>query len=178
MPDDEDALRQALDALRRVPPPDAGRQAAVRQAILEQARRLHQTPVPAVRDRRPHRSGNLAGFPALVVSRLPAAVTGGGVAYAANDSGPGDPLYGIDRAVEKVGLALAFTDQAQANYRLSLVEERLSELEGALASGDEANIAEASDGYGQEVSELAQLVGGEGGADAEALANLVRVRRL
>lgn len=72
----------------------------------------------------------------------------GGVSYAAQNSLPGDALYGVKIQVnEKVRTAFAFSDEAKAKVETSLATERLEEaeelaVEGRLDSETSARIAE------------------------------------
>ena len=62
----------------------------------------------------------------------------GGV-QAADDSGPGQLLYPIDRAYENVQYAMALNDQNRLKLNLSFAEERLDEAEIAISEGDFEN---------------------------------------
>ncbi|HEU4914280.1 MAG TPA: hypothetical protein VFT16_02630 [Candidatus Saccharimonadales bacterium] len=52
----------------------------------------------------------------------------GGTAAAANSSKPGDALYGIDTATERVQLALSWGDGLDESLHRNIAEERLTEL--------------------------------------------------
>lgn len=54
---------------------------------------------------------------------------GGGAVAAAQGAAPGDLLYGLDRATERVQLAMAGDDEAVANVHLGLARERLQEAD-------------------------------------------------
>ncbi|MBI4039282.1 hypothetical protein HY388_00450 [Candidatus Daviesbacteria bacterium] len=71
------------------------------------------------------------GFvPAILLVVLAAlGVTGVGTAAASNNSVPGDPLFGLDKAIEEIQVTLAGNDQARARIRLEFAKERLVELE-------------------------------------------------
>jgi hypothetical protein len=60
---------------------------------------------------------------------------GAGVAYAADGAAPGDALYGIDKAVESLRLAMAFSNETKARLALEFATERLEELEELFAEG-------------------------------------------
>jgi cytochrome b involved in lipid metabolism len=53
----------------------------------------------------------------------------GGTAFASSGSKPGDLLYPIKRAKEKVQLTVAASSESKANLQASFAQERLSELE-------------------------------------------------
>lgn len=87
-----------------------------------------------------------AGLAILVIGV--ATITG--TVSAADAAGPGDLLYGVDRAVEELQLTLVFNQQVAAELRLAFANERLEEaieaeheghadeVEYALSSFDEA----------------------------------------
>lgn len=56
-------------------------------------------------------------------------VVGGGTAAAANSSKPGDLLYSVDTATEKIQLALSLSDQMDQKLHQHNAQERLSELQ-------------------------------------------------
>jgi hypothetical protein len=68
-----------------------------------------------------------------LVNYLAAAVLGlsllGGTAFAAGSSIPGDPLYPVKLATEKVELSLAFSRQSKISLQAKFAGERLNELQ-------------------------------------------------
>ncbi len=64
---------------------------------------------------------------------------GGGVVAASNSAVPGDALYGIDQAVEKVQIKLANSEEKKSELKVKFAEERLSEVETFVKRGS-ANI--------------------------------------
>lgn len=74
---------------------------------------------------------NKQGFvPAILLVVLAAlGVTGVGTVAASNNSVPGDPLFGLDKAIEELQVTLAGNDEAKVKIRLELAKERLVELE-------------------------------------------------
>ena len=71
-------------------------------------------------------------FAILAAVVLAMGVGFGGVAIAADNAGPGDPLYGLDQAIEEVKLQLTSDDEAEAELRLKFAHERLEEAVGEL----------------------------------------------
>lgn len=71
------------------------------------------------------------GFaPAIILIILAAVgITGVGTTVAANNSVPGDPLFGLDKAIEEVQVSLATNDETQAKIKLQIAKERLDELD-------------------------------------------------
>ena len=67
------------------------------------------------------------------------AFSGIGVASAAVESLPGDPLYGVKRSLESVRLGLAWSEENQALLFSEFVEERLAEAVKALALGRQSD---------------------------------------
>ena len=178
-------LTEALDSLRDVPPPDQGRQAAQHEAFLAGAREQRLAAKAAARaPRQPWRtffSGFLRPVPsrrwamagvavALVVALI---VSSGGVIYAADAAVPGDPLYGLDQAVESARLGLTHRPESVMNLLLSLAEERLLEAEELFAMQDEGNLGVVLENYGATVSSLARTLGTVEGADKATLTALL-----
>lgn len=60
---------------------------------------------------------------------------GGGVVAASNSALPGDTLYGIDQAVEKVQIKLANSEEKKSELKVKFAEERLSEVETFVKRG-------------------------------------------
>lgn len=168
-------LRQAFDSLRDSPAPDPGRRAAGRRALIAE---VHQrrADLARVRSRRagPGFALRMARSLAVAIAVLAAAsLATGGLAYAADSAGPGDALYGLDRAVESLRLGLAAGNQEAVQLNLEFADERLEELEQAVGEGNETNIEVAQAAYGHQVAAIAQTVGSAGGADQEALSALL-----
>ena len=178
-------LGEALDSLRDVPPPDKGRVAAQQAAFLAGAREQRlaaKAAAPALRKPRlgllggflrpaPSRRWAMAGVAlALVIALI---VSSGGVIYAADAAVPGDPLYGIDQAVESARLSLTRRPESVMNLLLALAEERLLEAEELAAMQDEGNLGVVLENYGATVSSLARTLGTvEGGKKAAMTASL------
>jgi len=109
----------------------------------------------------------------IIVTLLALSAITGGAVYASNDSEPGDFLHGLDLAVEQLQLKLSTSEEEAAQLHLLFAIERLDEARGRLTEEDIENTEIALDLYGDEISALAQLVGGPGGANQEALLELV-----
>lgn len=75
----------------------------------------------------------LATLLALVV-----VLGGGGVVAASNTAVPGDALYGIDQAVERMQIKLA-SEEKKAELKVKFAEERISEVEEIVQKGS-ANV--------------------------------------
>ena len=140
-PEHADELREALSAgvaagqaFAFFPDPDRKRAARLR---------LHE----AIGRRRGWRSwwrlplAGAGGAPRLATVALVAllVVVGSstGTVLAAQDSAPGELLYPVMRASERVQLALTVTDEREANFRARLVERRIRELEIVTSAGHE-----------------------------------------
>jgi hypothetical protein len=96
----------------------------------------------------------------------------GGVAYAANISNPGDPLHGLDLAMEQTQLNLVPSLSAKVKLRIAFAKERLNEAQATFSKNEVADGLEAIDEYGTEISDIAQLIGTANGEDQEALTSL------
>jgi len=170
-------LAEALDSLRDIPLPDEGRQAAQRSAFLATARHQRHAAQSSAGPER--RWGFLRPAPALskrwavagVITAIVLAMvlSTGGVIYAADAAAPGDPLYGVDQAVESARLGLTHRPESVLKLLLSLAEERLTEAEELAAQQDEENLDLALNNYGAVVSSLAHALGTAANADTASL---------
>ena len=97
----------------------------------------------------------------------------GGVAYASDGAAPGDVLYGLDRAIERVRLHMTADAEDAVALRLKFAEERLKEVEDRIAADDMDDAQAALEYYGEEIAALAELVGGQDGFDEQAHIELV-----
>ena len=76
-------------------------------------------------------------MPFIAIALLVAAALGGGVSVAANNSLPGDALWGFKTAVnENVRAALAIGAEAQADWDISAAATRLAEAKELAAKGE------------------------------------------
>ena len=109
-------------------------------------------------------------------------ITGGAaVVYASDGAGPGDLLYGVDRAVEDVRLEVASDYEQMAELLLDFAEERLEEAEEALEEGSTEEAEEALAAFDEIAAVLQSLLAGgalddDAGAVQKALAGLQKVR--
>lgn len=104
-------------------------------------------------------------------------VAGGGTAYAANGSLPGEPLYGVKINIEEPLLgAFQNSPQAEATWNAELAARRLSEAEQMAAQGTLTPAAasqivggldQATDNFDASVSQIAAT-----SSDAAAIANI------
>jgi hypothetical protein len=78
-----------------------------------------------------------------------------GVALAADAAGPGEPLYGIDRAMERLQLRLTYDPEAATQLRMRLTEERMSEIQKLVRKQNQERLEEALGEYGDAVGALA-----------------------
>jgi hypothetical protein len=110
----------------------------------------------------------------LIVAIVLAMAAGtGGVLYAADGALPGDRLYGIDQAMESVRLNLTSDPETAAELLLAFAGERLSEAEELSQKGDEKNLEDALNSYGETISSVAQTLATAEGVDKAALAALL-----
>jgi len=95
------------------------------------------------------------------------AFSGVGVASAAAESLPGDPLYGVKRSLEEVRLGLTWNEESQVLLLSEFVEERLAEAEKALALGRQSDAEAALSDYAETLDRQVGLLEssglGEGG---------------
>ncbi|MCK4830031.1 hypothetical protein KA005_80675, partial [bacterium] len=76
----------------------------------------------------------------IIITLLALTAVTGGVVYASDEAEPGDRLYGLDRAVEQLGLAFAANPESAAQFHLELAVERLEEARGRLLEHDFENV--------------------------------------
>ena len=174
-------LAEALDSLREVPLPDEGRQAAYRAAFLAGARAQRHLAESQAGSRRWRgflrpapvfsKRWALAGVAVAIVLAL--LVSTGGVIYAADAAVPGDPLYGVDQAVESARLGLTHRPESVLSLLLALAEERLLEAEELAAQQDEGNLGVVLENYGATVFALARTLGTVNDADRATLTALL-----
>lgn len=165
-----DRFDEVIESLRRVPPPDDIQRARAKRDFLQQAARYREEPrVPS----RPA-GRRVLRMVAVVVAVLAAFVLmGAGVARASDAAAPGDALYGVDLAVEKLQLKLT-RDPAQAvSLRLSHAAERLAEAEQLTDSGQSQEADAALAAYGDTVSHLSESVDEAAEPEQAALAEQV-----
>jgi hypothetical protein len=177
------ALMRAIESLREIPEPDSERQATSRTLFVHRARALRRqvappTIVAPVRRARaipvfPRRLRRFATSALAVVMIFALVASTGAVAYAADESVPGDRLYGIDKAMERAQLSLTVKPLPTMKLLLSFAEERLLEAEKLIASGDMWNLQVALDGYGSTIAQVAQTLRRAESREAAALAALV-----
>lgn len=150
-------LTERLAALPRVPLPAAG--AAVRAGILTAA--AAQASAPAAASLAPPaRPAAVPRLTSLTHSALAPVATGvlatavavAGIGTLTGQSLPGQPLYGLKKAVEALQVDLAGGAVAQAQERLSVAATRLQELAGlAHAHAGAAAMETALTGWSEEV---------------------------
>jgi hypothetical protein len=91
-----------------------------------------------------------------------------GVAYASEDALPGDALYGVKRALERVSLAFSTSAVGDSRLLIQHAERRLQEVEQLIALNRQEDLGTALGGYEDAVSEALDLAGD----DAELLNTL------
>ncbi|HVE92703.1 MAG TPA: DUF5667 domain-containing protein [Actinomycetota bacterium] len=121
----EARVTEALSA--KVPADVAARHEALLLSKIRQADRSADATVVTLPVRSPGRIRTLA----VLAAALVLVVGTSAVAFAADPSGPGDPLYGLDRALERVQLAASRDPGSRASTHLELAAERLREADKA-----------------------------------------------
>lgn len=157
-------LEEILRSLRpEAQKPDPARREELRRSLLTEvntarADRARQTARRSPRQPRlAWRTLRTFGTAAAVVVIALGATTG--IIQAADSAGPGDALYGVDRAAEKIRLRLAANPENAAKLRLSFAAERLDEISHALQDGNFEAAGTAESAYGEEISALENLIG-------------------
>lgn len=85
-----------------------------------------------------------------------------GVVYAASDSLPGDPLYGVKRGVEQARLSLALSDEGRIGLLHQYTQERLEEIQALEQSGRSEGLDRAIDAYQSSVDQLVEELSDDG----------------
>ncbi|MBI2855558.1 MAG: DUF4382 domain-containing protein [Chloroflexi bacterium] len=96
------------------------------------------------------------GAMATVVALL---VVGGGVTAASGDAVPGDALYPVKKATERVRLAFAFSDARQARLQIGLAERRIEEMVELAERGDADSLPRLIRGLQSHLTETRKLAG-------------------
>jgi hypothetical protein len=97
--------------------------------------------------------------------------------YAADASGPGDPLYFLDLALEEVQLSLAPDAESVARLQLGHATERLQEAKEKLDDGEVVNVNIALNAYAEKIATIAQQIGDAEDTEREALVELLNAAR-
>jgi hypothetical protein len=116
----QDARARMLNKIQAKTPAKATDRASRREGLLDRLRRSIAVPVAVRR----------LTWPALATITIIVLVgtTSVGVVYASSKSLPGDSLYPVKLASERVRLALSAGDSAEARLHLRLADERLREV--------------------------------------------------
>lgn len=99
-------------------------------------------------------------MPLIAIALVIAAALGGGATVAANNALPGDTLWGFKTTInENIGGAFATTDEAKANWDISVATARLDEAqklasEGKLDAKVQAAIQENFDAHVKDAATL------------------------
>jgi hypothetical protein len=166
-----------LQSLPAVEPRPAFRSGA-RARLLERVAATH----PRGWRERLKRASQVFTRPPFVPSRfawVPAAILvlallAGGTAYAADGAVPGAPLYGLDRALEEIQLAMQSQPEQAARLNLAFASERLAEAQALAEAGDTAGLVWALDEYDTLLTGLSSAVRSGSNGSSKALEELVR----
>lgn len=106
---------------------------------------------------------------AITIGAIALAIVVGGTAFASNGAKPGDVLYSVDTATEKVQSLFTFSPVGKADLALALAAERVEETNAVLEAPDfaRANLTAGLDGLTAQKQILADLLAEE--AELKAL---------
>ena len=169
-PDERDELAPLLRAaqIARAAPtvvPSADFQEGARDRMVRMIREREASKSPARREKRhgflewlwpsggfsrPVRRSALATVAALI-GLLIITISGVGVVYASSDSVPGDSLYPVKLAAERLRLAVSLTESEELRLRLRFASERLEEASELAASERGAEIEPLMQQYAAEL---------------------------
>ena len=66
---------------------------------------------------------------------------------------PDSPLYGLDKALDKLSLRLTFNEQKRAEKALKIAEERLAETEEMAVEGTQEDVQAAEEAHEEAIAE-------------------------
>lgn len=124
-------LTQAIENMYAHVPPPPGGLAEGRLRLLRAAAQRRARPATLL----PRQRFALRFAAALAALLLAIFAVGGGVAWAASESLPGQLLYPLKLEMENVQLSFAQTTQAQVELALRFADERIEEMETLAGSG-------------------------------------------
>lgn len=90
---------------------------------------------------------------------LALSVGSAGIAYAAQDSLPGDGLYGLKIGIENARLAVASAPDARVRLLTEFTDQRIAEASALINSNRQADLGQALDEYQAEVGQVQILAG-------------------
>jgi uncharacterized protein DUF5667 len=102
-------------------------------SMLREDRAKNVVAMPVVRGR------GLRLAAAFVAAAVVLVVGAGSAVAASSDAVPGDPLYGVKRAVERISLAMHRDPVGRAALHLQFADERLDEVATLVVSGRDAS---------------------------------------
>ncbi len=86
-------------------------------------------------------------------------IAGGGTAFAADAAVPGDPLYSLDRSLEKIRAELTNSPEALLKLQLANAQERLTEAKKLADHRGDGTFRQALNGYGETMLATAMTLG-------------------
>jgi hypothetical protein len=94
-------------------------------------------------------------------------VGGNGVVMAAQDSLPGDRLYPIKTALEKVNLAISLDETQEAQLQVEYTKRRVDELNRLVLEGRNSDVNEAVDNLESQVGQTVEALGSAADQNAD-----------
>ncbi len=113
-------------------------------------------------------------MPFIAIALIAVLALGGGASVVANNSVPGDVLYGLKIGVnEKIEAALAFSDESRADEHLEAIAERHAEAkeldaEGKLSAEVKASLNANIDAHARALATALANIKASGNAEATA----------
>jgi hypothetical protein len=142
MNEDNRLERRLEQFYEQVPPPPQGLKAGRERFLAQAARLSKERPLADARvQAKPRRRKMRLALAYKIIAAVLAVVMGtaalgGGVAYAASDSLPGEPLYPVKLAAEDVRLAFSAGPAARAQLGMALAAERAREMQQLAQQGE------------------------------------------
>ncbi len=173
------------DILQQAPRPQAGSDATgrIRERMLSEFRTVTKSAADRYNTTERHSFSSLLVtkhymIPILIAAILLLGTTG--TAIAADQALPGDPLYGIDRALERSWLGLSLSDTSRADRLLHMAEEREQEIERLRVQNRFDDVTQAQEHEQQALQNAQQVINRlqaehtDNGNSSEALTNVAQ----
>ena len=97
------------------------------------------------------------GWAMVLIVVLAVVLAGGGTVLAADSSMPGNPLYRVKLATERIRIAFAGTDVQKARVQAALTERRVAELAHVVSSGNARQVEQATQRYSNQLAAMSRL---------------------
>jgi len=168
-------LTNALKALKDVNPSEKFSKNAnqrITQALVDQPVTFSEH-IGHIFTKKPYRSNRRFSMSQFLLTLILAISLATGGVYAADSAGPGDLLYGLDRAIDQFKLVLISNPEIIVSTRLQYAAARLEEAINKIEYGQLDNAIVALEAYDREIDQLDKFVASREGLDHDILAAML-----